>query len=70
MRSNYGVEDVPRAGRPIENDEDTLKGLIDANRRIRTREFIYYLSNSTALDHLKCLCLTSQHDTWVPRILT
>ena len=51
----YDVKDVPRSGRPVEADEDTIKALIDANRRITTREIAerLNLSNSTVYDHLK-----------------
>ena len=43
------------SGRPVEADEDTIKALIDANRRITTREIAERLnwSNSTVHDHLK-----------------
>ena len=34
---NFDVEDAPRSGRPVEADEDTIKTLIDANRRITDR---------------------------------
>ena len=52
---NFDVEDAPRSGRPVEADEDTIKALIDANRRITTREIAerLNLSNSTVHDHLK-----------------
>ena len=49
---NFDVEDASRSGRPVEADEDTIKALIDANRRITTRE-IAERSNSTVHDHLK-----------------
>ncbi|GAB1861621.1 SETMR methyltransferase [Camponotus japonicus] len=35
---NFDVEDAPRSRRPVKADEDTIKALIDANRRITTRE--------------------------------
>ena len=43
------------SGRPVEADEDTIKALIDANRRITTREIAerLNLSNATVHDHLK-----------------
>ena len=52
--SNFDVEDAPHSGRS-EADEDTIKALIDANRRITTREIAetLNLSNSTVHDHLK-----------------
>ena len=34
---NFDVEDAPHFGRPVEADEDTIKALIDSNRRITTR---------------------------------
>ena len=54
---NFDVEDAPRSGRPVEADEDTIKALIDANRRITTCEIAerLNLSNSTVHDHLKRL---------------
>ena len=46
---NFDVEGAPRSGKPVEADEDTIKALIDANRRITTREIAerLNLSNST-----------------------
>ncbi|GFX39014.1 histone-lysine N-methyltransferase SETMAR [Trichonephila clavipes] len=35
---NFDVEDAQRAGRPVEADKDAIKALVDANRRITTRE--------------------------------
>ncbi|GFY07307.1 histone-lysine N-methyltransferase SETMAR [Trichonephila clavipes] len=35
---NFDVEDAPRSGRPVEADKDAIKALVDANRRITTRE--------------------------------
>ncbi|GFV20064.1 histone-lysine N-methyltransferase SETMAR [Trichonephila clavipes] len=35
---NFDVEDAPRSGKPIEVDKDAIKALVDANRRITTRE--------------------------------
>ncbi|XP_025264307.1 histone-lysine N-methyltransferase SETMAR-like [Camponotus floridanus] len=69
---NFDVEDVPRSGRPVEADEDTIKALIDANRRITTREIAerLNLSNSTVHDHLKRLGLISKLDIWVPHVHT
>lgn len=69
---NFDVEDAPRSGRPVEADEDTIKALIDANRRITTREIAerLNLSNSTVHDHLKRLGLISKLDIWVPHVLT
>jgi transposase len=50
---NFDVEDAPRSGRPVEADEDTIKVLIDENRRITTREIAerLNLSNSPVPDH-------------------
>ena len=73
---NFDVEDAPRSGRPVEEhnrpDEDTIKALIDANRRITTREIAerLNLSNSTVHDHLKRLGLISKLDIWVPHVLS
>ncbi|GFU75300.1 histone-lysine N-methyltransferase SETMAR [Trichonephila clavipes] len=66
---NFDVEDAPRSGRPV---EDAIKALVDANRRITTREIglRLYLSNSTVYDHLKGLELFSKLDVWVPDVLT
>ncbi|XP_035724083.1 histone-lysine N-methyltransferase SETMAR-like [Vespa mandarinia] len=67
---NFDVEDAPRSGRPVEADKDTIKALVDANRRIATREIgeRLNLSNSTVYDHLKGLGLTSKLDIWVPHV--
>ncbi len=56
---NFDVEDARHSGRTFEADEDTIKALIDANRRITTREIAerLNLSNSTVHDHLKRLGL-------------
>ena len=69
---NFDVEDAPRSGRPVEANEDTIKALIDANRRITTREIAerLTLSNSTVHHHLKRLGFISKLDIWVPHILT
>ncbi|GFV34707.1 histone-lysine N-methyltransferase SETMAR [Trichonephila clavipes] len=69
---NFDVEDAPRSGRPVEADEDAIKALVDANRRITTREIglRLNLSNSTVYDHFKGLGLSSKLDVWVPDVLT
>ncbi|GFW11690.1 histone-lysine N-methyltransferase SETMAR [Trichonephila clavipes] len=69
---NFDVEDAPRSGRPVEADKDAIKALVDANRRITTREIglRLNLSNSTVYDHLKGLGLSSKLDAWVPHVLT
>ncbi|GFS72400.1 histone-lysine N-methyltransferase SETMAR [Trichonephila clavipes] len=61
---NFDVEDAPRSGRPVEADKDAKKALVDANRRITTREIglRLNLSNSTVYDHLKGLGLSSKLD--------
>ena len=35
---NFDLKDTPRSGRPVEANEESIKALIDANRRITTRE--------------------------------
>ncbi|GFX50619.1 histone-lysine N-methyltransferase SETMAR [Trichonephila clavipes] len=69
---NFDVEDAPRSGRPFEADKDAIKALVDANRRITTREIglRLNLSNSTVYDDLKGLELSSKLDVWVPHVLT
>jgi len=69
---NFDVEDAPRSGRPVEADEDQIKALIDANRRITTRDIAerLNLSNSTVHDHVKRLGFISKLDIWVPHFLT
>ncbi|GFW90267.1 histone-lysine N-methyltransferase SETMAR [Trichonephila clavipes] len=49
-----------------------IKALVDANRRITTREIglRLNLSNSTVYDHLKGLGLSSNLDVWVKHVLT
>ncbi|XP_017795708.1 PREDICTED: histone-lysine N-methyltransferase SETMAR-like [Habropoda laboriosa] len=65
-------ENAPRSGRPVEADKDAIKALVDANRRITTREIgeRLNLSNSTVYGHLKGMGLTSKLDVWVPHVLT
>ncbi|GFV38125.1 histone-lysine N-methyltransferase SETMAR [Trichonephila clavipes] len=65
-------EGAPRSGRPVEAGKDAIKALVDANRRIITREIglRLNLSNSTVYDHLKGLGLSSKLDVWVPQVLT
>ncbi|XP_035222849.1 histone-lysine N-methyltransferase SETMAR-like [Stegodyphus dumicola] len=67
-----GNFDVEESGRPVEADKDTIKALLDANRRITTREIgeRLNLSNSSVYGHLKGLGLTSKLDVWVPHVLT
>ncbi|GFT78658.1 mariner transposase [Trichonephila clavipes] len=69
---NFDVEDIPRSGRQLEADKDAIKALLDANRRITTREIELRLnlSNLTVYDHLKGLGLSSKLDLWVPHVLT
>ncbi|GFX53690.1 histone-lysine N-methyltransferase SETMAR [Trichonephila clavipes] len=62
---NFDVEDAPRSGRLSgEADKDAIKALVDANRRITTREIgvRLNLSNSTVYDHFKGLGLSSKLD--------
>ncbi|GFX32131.1 histone-lysine N-methyltransferase SETMAR [Trichonephila clavipes] len=69
---NFDVEDAPCSGRPVEDDEDAIKALVEVNRRITTREIgsRLNLSNSTVYDHLKGLGLSTKLDVWVPHVLT
>ncbi|GFW21074.1 histone-lysine N-methyltransferase SETMAR [Trichonephila clavipes] len=69
---NFDVKDALRSGRPVEADKDAIKALVDANRRITTREIglRLNLSNSTVYDHLKGLGLSSKLDVWAPHVLT
>ncbi|GFW11355.1 histone-lysine N-methyltransferase SETMAR [Trichonephila clavipes] len=66
--SNFDVEEAPRSERPVEADKDAIKALVDANRRIATREIglRLNLSNSTVYDHLKGLGLSSKLDYGFP----
>uniref|UniRef100_V9IC99 Histone-lysine N-methyltransferase SETMAR n=1 Tax=Apis cerana TaxID=7461 RepID=V9IC99_APICE len=68
---NFDIKDAPRSGRPVEADEDKIKALIEANRRITTREIAtrLNLSNSTVHDHMKRLGFVSKLDIWVPHVL-
>jgi len=61
---NFDVEDAPRSGKPVKANEDTIKALIDANRRITICEIAerLNLSNSIVHDHLKRLGLISKLD--------
>lgn len=69
---NFDLQDAARGGRPVEADDDKIQALVDANRRVTTREIAerLNLSNSTVHDHLKGLGLVSKLDIWVPHILT
>ncbi|GFV34817.1 histone-lysine N-methyltransferase SETMAR [Trichonephila clavipes] len=69
---NFDVEDAPHSGRPIEADKDAINALVNANRRITTREIglRLNLSNSTVYDYLKGLGLSSKLDVWDPHVLT
>ncbi|GFV79187.1 histone-lysine N-methyltransferase SETMAR [Trichonephila clavipes] len=69
---NFDVEDAPRSGRPVEAEKEAIKALVDANRRITTREIglRLNLSNSAVYDHLKGLGFSSKLDVWVPHVLT
>lgn len=69
---NFDLKDAPRPGRPLEADVDQIKSLVDANRRITTREIAerLNLSNSTVHKHMKSLGLISKLDIWVPHVLT
>ena len=55
-----------------EGQLNTIKALVDANRRITTREIgeRLNLSNSTVYGHLKGLDLILKLDVWVPHVLT
>jgi hypothetical protein len=68
LKMHHALED------PVETDEDTIKVLIDGNRRITTREITerLNLSNSTVHHHFKRLGFISKarHTVWVPRVLT
>ncbi|XP_049820600.1 histone-lysine N-methyltransferase SETMAR-like [Aethina tumida] len=61
---NFDVEKAPRSGRPVEANKVVIKTLVDAKRRITTREIglRLNLSNSTVHDHLKVLGLSSKLD--------
>ena len=69
---NLNLEDAPRPGRLLEADVDNIKSLVDANRRITTREITerLNLSNATVHKHMKRLEFISKLDIWVPHVLT
>ncbi|GFS83870.1 histone-lysine N-methyltransferase SETMAR [Trichonephila clavipes] len=69
---NHNAVDKGLKRRPVEADKDAIKALVDANRRITTREIglRLNLSNSTVYDHLKGLGLSSKLNVWVPYVLT
>ena len=48
---NFNLEDAPRPGWPLEADVDKIKSLVDANRRITTREIADRLNLSSATVH-------------------
>lgn len=54
---NFDFKDAPWSGSPAEALEDTIKVLIDANRRITTREISEKLNllNFTVYDRMKCV---------------
>ena len=67
---NFNLEDALRPGRPLEAVVDKIKSLVDANRRITTREIAerLNLSNATIHKHMKRVELISKLDIWVPVI--
>ncbi|GFV22487.1 histone-lysine N-methyltransferase SETMAR, partial [Trichonephila clavipes] len=69
---NFDVEDALRSRRPVEAEKDAIKALVDANRRITTREIglRLNLSNLTVYDHWKGLGLSSKRNVWFPHVLT
>ncbi|KZC14623.1 Histone-lysine N-methyltransferase SETMAR [Dufourea novaeangliae] len=68
---NFDVKDTTRFERPVKVDEDQIKALVEANRRITTREFAgrLNLSNSTVHVYLKQLSIVSKLDIWGPQVL-
>ncbi|GFS47988.1 histone-lysine N-methyltransferase SETMAR [Trichonephila clavipes] len=64
--------DAPRSVEADKGRLKLIKALVDANRRITTREIglRLNLSNSTVYDPLKDLGLSSKLDVWVPHVLT
>ncbi|XP_046819198.1 histone-lysine N-methyltransferase SETMAR-like [Vespa crabro] len=56
---NFDVKDASCSGRPVKADKDTIKALVDANRRI-----------TTPVRSVRGLGLTSKLDIWVPHVLT
>ncbi|GFU68835.1 histone-lysine N-methyltransferase SETMAR [Trichonephila clavipes] len=68
--SNFDVEDAPRSGRPVEADKDAIKALVDANRRITTREI--GLREKSVSPHCVSDSLLKRHekDPFLKRIIT
>ena len=69
---NFTLEDAPRPGKPFEANVDKIKSLIDASRRITTREIAerLHLSNATVHKHTKRLGFISKLEICLPRVLT
>ncbi|GFV01760.1 histone-lysine N-methyltransferase SETMAR [Trichonephila clavipes] len=61
---NFDVEDAPRSGRPVEADKDAIKALVDANRRITSREIGLRLlpDNTTINSEVYCHQLDKLND--------
>ncbi|GFS85479.1 histone-lysine N-methyltransferase SETMAR [Trichonephila clavipes] len=62
---NCDVEDAPRSGRPVEADKDTIKALVDANRRITTQRNL-----CRRIDVCDSLLKRHENDPFLRRILT
>ena len=68
---NFELNDLPRAGRPLEVDIDVLKQLIEEDPRLTTRCLAERLgcSHTTVETHLGELGTTWKYGVWIPHEL-
>ncbi|CAM4901951.1 unnamed protein product [Rotaria socialis] len=69
---DMSLEDRPKSGRPLESDIERLKGLIEGNPRLTTRDLSAMLGcNQSTIDrHLHEMGKVNKLETWVPHQLT
>ncbi|CAF3460645.1 unnamed protein product [Rotaria socialis] len=69
---NFELDDLPRAGRPLEVDMDVLKQLAEEDPRLTTRCLAERLgcSHATVETHLRELGKTWKYGVWIPHELS
>ncbi|CAM4966674.1 unnamed protein product [Rotaria socialis] len=69
---NFELDDLPRAGRPLEVDMDVLKQLAEEDHRLTTRCLAERLgcSHATVETHLRELGKTWKYGVWIPHELS
>ncbi|KFM65461.1 Histone-lysine N-methyltransferase SETMAR, partial [Stegodyphus mimosarum] len=68
---DFSLKDEKRSGRPVEDDDDLIKAIIDSDRHSTTREIAkkLHVSHTCTENHLKQLGYAQKLDTWVPQEL-